>query len=118
MITIFNVPTRNLNDASLSSGLVNLSQLVDVANCGGLLLRYDILSISSGGSLTLTYAIYVNGEFRSGATAVITTTGPGDIGFDVGGKNDTTQLQADLRTVGRVRLSATLYSTAPGEDIV
>jgi len=118
MITVFNVPTRNLNNSSLSSGLVNLNNFVQVDNCAGMLLRYEVTNVVAGESLTFTYSIYVNGVFRSGSTLVFTENSTGGIGFDVGGKDDTTQVQGDLTAVGTVRITATLYAIEVGEDIL
>lgn len=118
MDVLFNVPNRNLSNTTLSSGLVLVNNITPIESCGNLLLRYDVTNVSAGESLRLTYSLYKGGEFRLGSETLITASGPGSVGFNIGDKDATTQVKFDIVVVGSVRVSCTLYALGIGEDVL
>ena len=116
MITLVTISSRNLNNASLNFGPVVLAQYVDLPTCGGILLRFEVESLS--GSITITYAIKKDGVTVGSAVAVITAPGRAEIGFMRGDLDNTSTVEATVVVVGRSRVNGVLYSVVQGEDVL
>lgn len=117
MQELFSLPSRQYNNRTLETGLIRLSDHIDVSTLGGILVRWEIEEIDAAGSVTVAYAMYNDGVYVGGVTKTYTEPGRYPFGFSRSDFDDTTTVEATLQVAGRARLYATVYSIGQGEDI-
>lgn len=114
---LFSRNERNYTDTSFDTGTLLVSDFVDPTTVGDYRVRFEIISLSPGASLTVTYVIGHSGSTEGSCTLVFDAVGKHEIGFGRGDMDATTTISASLVVVGTIRASVDVVSIAQGEFV-
>jgi hypothetical protein len=107
---------RNYSNTTIQTGTVLVSNFVDPASLADYRVRIEILNVSSGGSLTVSYTIGHSGNADGAETVVFNTVGKHMMGFNRGDVDSTTTISVNAAVAGTVRLFVEVWAMAKGED--
>lgn len=113
---IYSRNARNYSNTTIETGLLVISNFVNPNVVNDFRVRVEVLNLSSGARMTVTYVIGHSGGSDGASTLVFDTLGKYDIGFVRGDLDSTSTIKATIVVTGTIRLSVEVWYVGKGED--